>query len=852
MTAAKLAFVMPLLLLAGGDRPAPAGGGQARTDLHGDPLPPGAVARLGTIRFRHGKGIAALALSPDGRTITSAGGDGSIVLHDATTGEKLRSFEGQPSCVAVALAPDGRTLAAVVGGRRVAVREAATGKRVCDFQVEQEPVRQLAFSSDGRTLAGGGNHRVHVWDVPAGKEVVQITPPGLETLTIALSPDGKILATAGWDRKERPVLCLWETAGGRKLQQWQPVTDMEETHALAFSPDGKRLAAASGYGDGEPRDRLRVWAVPTGERQFDLPGRFVALRYSPCGKILAAVGSDVVSLREADTGKEVRRIPGSGPVNFAVDGKILVRADHHAVITFWDVAAGKKLSRPLPGHDNSVRSVQFLTGGRTLASLGDDALYLWQLRTARSISRFEGEPTRVAWRALSPDGKTLAAVFWDRTAQSTRLGIGLWDTGTGQKLHDLEPPPKSSLTALVFSPDAKTLAVALWDDRTVQFWDVATGKPLRRITLPNVSAESLAFSPDGKTLAVGDGLYLRAPNGKVPAVRLVDAVSGRELRKPLELPETAAARVQSSRVVNMGPVAFSADGTILAAAVHSGGNWGTEHALQVWDVGTGQVQCRLERASNRFALSPDGKSLVTTAGDPNFGETPRLWEVATGNLRTQIRGHLGSVLGADFSPDGRLLATGSQDSTVLIWDVLNLNGEPPAAGRLSPRELEDLWADLAGADAARAYRAIRALAAAADDAVPFLRQRLPPAAVPDPNHLARLLADLGADRFAVREQATRELEKLGPLARPALREVLAGRPSAEVRRRVERLLARPEGFPLSGDELRAWRVIEVLEHLGTADARKMLEGLAGGASGPLRTEGAKAAVRRLAGRGVRP
>src|SRR5262249_45948367 len=162
---------------------------------------------------------------------------------------------------------------------------------------------------------------------------------------------------------------------------------------------------------------------------------------------------------------------------------------------------------------------------------------------------------------------------------------------------------------------------------------------------------------------------------------LVDAVTGRELRRPFELPETAAAREQPSRIIEMGTIAFSADGTILAAALNSAGNWGRQYALQVWELGSGQVLCRLERASNRFALSPDGKSLVTTAGDPDFGEPARMWETATGKLRGQIRGHAGSVRGAAFSPDGRLLATGSQDTTVLIWSAMNVTGEACAAAR---------------------------------------------------------------------------------------------------------------------------------------------------------------------------
>src|SRR5262245_59265570 len=160
MGSTKLQFAMPLLLLAGAaglvaqQPPAPQ---SARTDIYGDPLPQGAVARLGTIRFRHGKGIAALALSPDGKSITSAGGDGSIVVHDAATGAKLRSISGETTYVSAALTPDGRTLATVVEGRRVSVRKTATGKRIAAFEVEKA-VHTLAISSDGRTLVGSGGH----------------------------------------------------------------------------------------------------------------------------------------------------------------------------------------------------------------------------------------------------------------------------------------------------------------------------------------------------------------------------------------------------------------------------------------------------------------------------------------------------------------------------------------------------------------------------------------------------------------------------------------------------------------------------------------------------------------------
>src|SRR5262249_57183895 len=119
---------------------------------------------------------------------------------------------------------------------------------------------------------------------------------------------GNTLATAILDDRRATVLSLWDPAGGRRLRRWE--AHKGEVYALAFSPDGKRLASASIEGE----NRLRVWAVPTGERQLELSGAFVLLRFSPDGKILATAAPEIgaVSLREVVTWKEVHRIRRGG------------------------------------------------------------------------------------------------------------------------------------------------------------------------------------------------------------------------------------------------------------------------------------------------------------------------------------------------------------------------------------------------------------------------------------------------------------------------------------------------------------------------------------------------------------
>ena len=189
-----------------------------------------------------------------------------------------------------------------------------------------------------------------------------------------------------------------------------------------------------------------------------------------------------------------------------------------------------------------------------------------------------------------------------------------------------------------------------------------------------------------------------------------------------------------------------------------------------------------------------------------------------------------------------------------MWDVARLRAKLELPQRkLSERECASCWADLAGADSDRAYRSLWRLVAAPEQSVPLLEKMLSPVPRTEPEKVKQLIKDLEDRKLPVRNQAAAELEKLAELAEPALRRVLAEKPSLDLRQRIERLLEPLEGPRVDSPErLRTMRAIEVLDRLDHPEAKKLLAKLAGGAPEAFRTCAARAALTRLGARATKP
>jgi RNA polymerase sigma factor (sigma-70 family) len=814
--------------------PGPAAGDKkaARADLFGDPLPPGAVARLGTVRFRHENWVGPFVLSPDDRTLAVAAGK-SLSFWDLATGRLRRRIvlPGEVGCVAYA--PDGKLVAAGCGDCVVRLLDPATGKEVRRFVGHQpgpdrffmKGVWEVAFSRDGRTLTTRGDDKTtRVWETASGKELRQTDKaPRVR----AVSADGRLRALAV--QGDANTLQVWDVQADREVRR---LAHAGEVGGVAFSADGKTLAAAVGPLEGP--GQIVLWEVDSGKKAATLTGpqaRVFCLAFAPDGRTLASGGYDhTVRLWDLGAGKELHpaRLPTPVyQVAFTRDGKTLIGRGAENRVRLWDVASWRERP-PAGGPDAVVASVAFAPDGRSVASGSGRTVWLWDAATGKEQRKLEGHKGWVAPVAFAPDGKALVS----REDEGT---LRVWDPASGKELRHFKGPG-GGVERAALSPDGVTLALYLSDQpEVVYLWHAGTGRELRRLDVPAETPGvrsticALRFAPDGKTLFAGSGTHL--------ALLRWDVATGKSLA-PLGRHDGA-----------VNGIALAPDGRSVAAVTMDG-------TLYLWETATGQARLVTKNAgyATAVAFSPDGR-LLALANNGTHGrlegdkvvpedanrEEVCLLDAGDGTVLRRFGGHIGGVACLAFAPDGRTLASGGHDTTVLLWNTaVHKPVAPPGADDLDAR-----WADLRG-DAGRAHRGMAALAAAPAQAVRLFRDRLRPVAAADAGRVAGLVRKLDSEQFAEREGATRELKGLGDAAEPALRKALEGTPPFEVRRRVGQILEELGG---SGERLRRLRAVEVLERIGDADARELLRRLAGGAPGAWLTREASQTLERLERRG---
>ena len=610
------------------------GVGTAVAELEGDyrtwHLPTAATVRLG--KGALGESDRAVALSADGRCLAVASGIG-VWLYEASTSRALALLPTESAVHSVAFSLGG-TLAAGLDNGQVELWEVETGERITTLRhADWGRVTSVAFSRDGTALASGSwDQVIKVWDVETRREVGTWEVPregnSLWPLSVAFSPDGTRLVSGFQDGTVR----LWDIATQTELATLEGHTD--RVTSVSFSPDGGLLASAGGWSD----PTVRLWDAATQTEVATLRGHTGEVRSvsfsSPDGGTLASGSSDrTVRLWDVAAQELIATLEEhSGPVHsvsFSRDGATLISGAADGRVLLRDVETGNAAG--LSGH-GSLSSMALSPDGDLLASgYQDGTVRLWDAATRTRIATLEGHTSGVGSASFSSDGALLASGSWDRT-------VKLWNVGTRELVGTLEGHT-SGVNAVAFSPDDATLASAGgWNDATVRLWDVATRTEIATLEGHTNEVRSVAFSHDGATLASGGGY-------EDNTVKLWN-VATREEIGTLEGHE-----------YEVNTVAFSPDGTTLASVSGDG--------TRLWTVRTREPIANLEGAGGQsVAFSSDGALLVSGS----WG-TVRLWDVETREQIATLEGHSGSVHSVAFLSDSTALASGSEDGTMLLWDI---------------------------------------------------------------------------------------------------------------------------------------------------------------------------------------
>jgi WD40 repeat protein len=813
---------------------------QPALDRYGDPLPPGALARLGSIRFRHPAMITMLAVAPSGKhVVTYCQGNPMLRRCDLESGEVAEVYDLGAAFRAVATSR--RTSLAFGGSDNRLIAVSANAVQAIDIEkktsaelksdLQQGIVQCSAISRDGKLLAlvqTRGSGRALVIDTEDGKTVQDIPSAVSSPIDVAFTHDGKAFTISTHNQSEG--LRSWSVETGKELAPLKGI--QSNAVSLAYSADGKWLAV----GHAQPSLSL------------------VDLKTSDAAQKLKTLGGFTSSLRWVD---------------FTPDGRALLAFDNSGTLTVFDPEKSTELRKLQVGISQALPAIS--PDGKRVILCEGNVVDARNIDTGEPVYPFEGHRSYLLQTAVSPGGKLVATMGQDNT-------LRVWDLATSQQVLERRRPGYGSPT-VAFTGDGRHL---LWANSptSIEFLEVATIAPNK----PVVAAREIrgnqfamfAISADGRTLVAnnsaggGGGAQTWDLTQEKPSAVFVPSTFGAQAT-PLAYSSDArvsatrfnvdgtgqqtviadiARRREITRLVSPGqpPVQGVFAGSRLFAAR-------SQRQVSLWDVLSGKSVVSVnaagpEASTTALTCSEDGRLLAWAENDA--ARTIRLYDSLNGRELGRFGGHMGFVqaLALHTSGDRPVLVSGSHDSTALAWNLSSIMEEVrKSTPSLSSEPAARLWTDLGSEDAAAMHRASWVLAAAGEEAIPLLAERLEPVPMDQAlgEKIATLVAQMDDDLFSVREQASRQAAELGEPAEPHLLEALKTTNSAEARHRVRRLLVEIASRPLilTADQQRAIRAVQILEQIGGGEARAILKRLAQGQPSARLTQEAKNALTRL-------
>jgi WD40 repeat protein len=719
-------------------------------------LPHGAIFRLGGAPFTASFAYNSLEYSPNGKRLLSTHPGGAAIVWDANTGARaLTLLEDFSYAASATFLGDDRILVSW-GSRKVAAYEVATGRELHRF--EAPTGLEVVASAPGGKRVVGAIGDIRLWDAATGKVIATYQRPtkfsmGGARTKFEFVDDGRLLLIA-------------TANGGAALvdaQNLKPIPTplfpaQIRSWAAAISPDGN-VAALSRRPEPFGTFDVRTGAArPPLKWDGKAPDNAEFLAYSPDGSFLAALKSPTIRLYDLRENREVpplqsRQRHAKG-LTWSPEGRVLIAYGARQVPEFWDLS-DPKAPKALHGSDavgTGIFTIAVSPDGREIAT-GDNTgqISRWDVMRGVILGRRQGvggdggRKEALHQLAYRPGGQLIEAVTYDGRFE-------LLDRETFAPSAVVNSPGAEAARE-AFSPDFKFVAQAT-RERGVRVWDRMTGRQLH-VLPPTPSKDSvggLAFSPDGRQLAIAQGT----------SVRLFQLDKARDPIAHFEAPHAAP----------LGRTAFSPNGTTIAAAEQNG--------VWLWDLRTAQLRWRHRSTGWALSLnySPDGLMLAAPA------ETDVLvLDVPSGAVVAQLPGHEGTIYPVRFLPDGLRLVSGSQDDTVIVWDLCRALAPPGVGGR---GQVEDaLWAALGGEDVPAVYRAAAAMLQRANDVLPRAREIL--RADPRGDRWTRLIRSLSSDDVKERNRAHLELERGGTAAAAAVSEALRDPPQGEAGERLASL-----------------------------------------------------------------
>jgi WD40 repeat protein len=698
--------VLVVLTLASALALSPAQPERKGPDPADDPLPLGAKVRYGVTRpiLRTGPGVA--LLPPGYSNFLAPTMSGGVRQYDLGTGRPLKKAVDAGMLISpgqVHASADGKR-AAVARPGSLTVVEVATSKQLLAVQPPEGVIivgtPGASLSEDGRILAYGGRGRegkgeVVVWNVDDNEQVARVETIQASPVYPLLSRDGKTLATHGpplpaprlrdpnaapepkepapkIDPDEARTAQVWDVESGKELFRARVTGMGGMAVASAFAADGNLLALASGDG---PVD---LWDVKTGKRLHTLLGRkgqAVRVAISPDGKTVASVGPDYRIQRWSTDGKSLG-VTDAPPGILIAPITGLTFADNDRAIAWitaaqfcvaWEAPSGRLLS-PLMDHQAAIRSISFPPEERDLFSSGSDGrVFRWDRPTGLLNEMVQLHPARLPGQPLIRPVVTMSADA--RRATWLRNPAEVFDMANGSDLFVVPPPSSASApVSFILSPDGmKVITISRQaDDKrsgSCVVWDLATQKRVAEFPVPS----SPTGGPPGGAMS-RDGSRLVLITATRNAVgRQVFMVIGYDLttgKKLAEVEDPAASGTMS---------VVAADDTHAVLVSSNGRLWSVDYVNGKVGPDIDKLPLRGEAHQSPVAFSSDGRRFATGVIGEEF-ETygVRVYDWATRKAVHTFVGHAGPVSALRFSPDGRFLATGAQDTSVLSWDLSRL------------------------------------------------------------------------------------------------------------------------------------------------------------------------------------